>query len=78
MSEFYFDQLLDATELNCPMPLLKTKQALRYLDVGQVLKVIATDAGSVRDFSAFIEHSEHRMLEMFESDSQYFYYIEKH
>lgn len=78
MPEFHFDQYLDATMYNCPMPLLKTKQALRYLDVGKVLKVVATDAGSVRDFSAFIEHSEHEMLEMFEQDQTYYYYIEKH
>ena len=78
MSEFHFDEQLDATMYNCPMPLLKTKQALRYLDEGKVLKVVATDAGSVRDFSAFIEHSEHEMLHMFEKEQQYYYFIKKH
>jgi len=77
MQEREFDEYLDARAFNCPMPLLKTKQALRYLSVGSILKVAATDAGSVRDFSVFIEHSAHQMLEMYESEHVYYYYIKK-
>jgi len=77
MPEIEFDQYLDAKALNCPMPLLKTKQALRYLSVGKILKVATTDAGSVRDFSVFIAHSTHQMLEMYESENVYYYYIKK-
>lgn len=78
MSQTHFDQFLDVKAFDCPMPLLKTKQALRYLNVGEVLKVAATDAGSVRDFSVFIEHSTHQMLDMHETDHVYYYYIKKH
>ncbi|MCJ8298232.1 MAG: sulfurtransferase TusA family protein [Pseudomonadales bacterium] len=75
MSIMHFDQLLDVSEFNCPMPLLKAKQALRYLEQGKVLKVIATDAGSVRDFATFIKHSEHEMLDMYELEQHYYYFI---
>ena len=47
------DRLLDTKGLNCPMPLLKAKQALNRMDVGQILEVISTDQGSVRDFQVF-------------------------
>ncbi len=77
MSELYFDEVLDVSAFNCPMPLLKTKQALRHLEEGKVLKVVATDAGSVRDFSVFIQHSEHQLLDMYEKDQSFYYYILK-
>ncbi|MGB1237203.1 MAG: sulfurtransferase TusA family protein [Pseudomonadales bacterium] len=77
MQNLPFDQYLDATELNCPMPLLKMKQALRYLEPGQVLKIEATDAGSQRDFNAFVNHSEHQMLEEYCVDGVYGYLIQK-
>ena len=77
MSDREFDQFLDALSYQCPMPLLKTKQAIRHMKSGEVLKVIASDKGSVRDFKAFISHSDHEMLEMFEQNDQFFYYIKK-
>ncbi|EPJ54986.1 MAG: hypothetical protein OFPI_05200 [Osedax symbiont Rs2] len=77
MSDIHFDQLLDVTDFNCPMPLLKAKQALRHMHKGAVLQVVATDAGSVRDFSVFIEHSGHEMLERYESEQYYYYFIRK-
>lgn len=48
-----FDEQVDATGLNCPMPILRAKKALTGLASGQVLKIIATDPGSVKDFDAF-------------------------
>ena len=54
---------LDATGLSCPMPLLKAKKALNELAVGDRLRVVATDPGSVRDFQAFAEQSGHLLLE---------------
>lgn len=72
-----FDQLLDASGLSCPLPLLKAKQALNKLDSGSVLKVIATDAGSVRDFNAFTEIAGHEMLVSDEVNDQYIYLIRK-
>lgn len=72
-----FDEMLDASGLSCPLPLLKAKQALNKLNSGQVLKVIATDSGSVRDFSAFTDIAGHQMLSTVELDGQYFYLIRK-
>ena len=54
---------LDATGLTCPMPLLKAKKALNELAVGDRLRVVATDPGSVRDFRVFAEQSGHLLLE---------------
>ena len=47
------DQTLDAKGLNCPLPILKAKKALTDMLSGEVLKVVATDPGSMRDFQAF-------------------------
>jgi tRNA 2-thiouridine synthesizing protein A len=77
MPEITIDQTLDASGLSCPMPLLKTKQALHKLDEGKVLKVIATDAGSVRDVITFVEHSDHTLLESFTEKEPYQYIIRK-
>lgn len=72
-----FDVLLDASGLSCPLPLLKAKQALNRLDAGQVLKVIATDAGSVRDFKAFTDQSDHQLIETFTGADEYIYWIQR-
>ena len=48
-----FDQELDACGLNCPLPILRAKKALNGMQGGQVLHIIATDPGSVKDFEAF-------------------------
>lgn len=68
---------IDARELSCPLPLLKAKQGLHQIDHGQCLLVLATDAGSVRDFHAFIELSSHTMVEFTEEQTHYRYVIEK-
>ena len=47
-----FDQELDASGLNCPLPILRAKKAIAGLESGQVLRIIATDPGSVKDFEA--------------------------
>lgn len=71
------DQELDASGLSCPMPLLKAKLALHQLSPGQVLKVIATDAGSVRDFPAYTEVSDHELLHTFSDDQHFIYWIRR-
>ena len=57
------DKELDARGLNCPLPILKAKKALAELQSGQLLRVIATDAGSVRDFQAFAKQTGNELLE---------------
>ena len=56
------DQELDARGLNCPLPILKAKKALANMNSGQTLKVIATDAGSVRDFQAFAKQTGNELV----------------
>jgi TusA-related sulfurtransferase len=54
---------LDARGLNCPLPILKAKKALADMLSGQVLKIVATDAGSVKDFQAFAKQTGNELLE---------------
>ena len=56
------DRELDARGLNCPLPILKSKKALADMTSGQVLKVMCTDAGSVRDFQAFAKQTGNELL----------------
>jgi tRNA 2-thiouridine synthesizing protein A len=57
------DKELDARGLNCPLPILKAKKALTELSTGQLLKVIATDSGSVRDFQAFAKQTGNALVD---------------
>lgn len=57
------DKEVDTRGLSCPLPILKAKKALSEMQSGQVLKVIATDAGSVRDFIAFAKQTGNELLE---------------
>ena len=71
------DDVLDARSLPCPLPLLKAKQALSRLATGQVLEVMATDAGSWRDFESFIAQSAHEMLAREARGEVYHYWLRK-
>jgi len=68
---------VDATGLACPMPLLKAKRALNAMQIGQRLRVLATDQGSVRDFRVFAEQSGHRLLDSTETEGVYIYLLQK-
>ena len=57
------DQELDTRGLNCPLPILKAKKALTAMQSGQLLKVISTDQGSLRDFAAFAKQTGNELLE---------------
>ena len=73
MSEF--DAELDASNLACPLPIIKAKKAVAALDVGQIIKITATDPGSVKDFSAFCSQTGHELISTTESDGVYTYFI---
>lgn len=75
--EIPVSQVIDATGQPCPLPLLKAKQGLKSLAKGDVLKVIATDPGSVRDFKVFAELSGNRLLYSAEQDQCFVYLLEK-
>ena len=68
---------LDLRGLQCPMPLLKAKLALNGMAASQVLKVVATDPGSERDFHMFAEHSENQILHFSKDETAYCYWIRK-
>ncbi len=68
---------LDAIGLACPMPLLKAKRALNAMQIGQRLRVLATDQGTVRDFRVFAEQSGHLLLDSAEAGGVYTYLFEK-
>jgi TusA-related sulfurtransferase len=57
------DKELDARGLNCPLPILKAKKALADMSSGQILRVVSTDAGSVRDFQAFAKQTGNELVE---------------
>jgi len=69
--------ILDVKGLNCPMPLLKAKKALNELSPGSLLRVFATDPGSVKDFRVFSEQSGHKLLESCDDNGTYSYLLEK-
>lgn len=58
----HFDKEIDARGLNCPLPILRTKKALAELRSGQVLRILATDPGSVKDFAAFSRQTGNELL----------------
>ena len=73
----HVDHELDLSGLSCPMPLLKTKQALNRLESGKVLRVVATDPASERDFKAFSEQSGILLLQAEREDRNYIYWLQK-
>ena len=75
MSEFNSE--LDARGLNCPLPILRAKKAMNGMSSGEVLKIVATDPGSVKDFEAFCRQSGDELMETNEADGEYTYLIKK-
>lgn len=71
------ETILDTKGLTCPMPLLKAKQALNALAPAALLRVYATDPGSVRDFVVFSRQSGHELLESNEQDGVFSYLLKK-
>jgi tRNA 2-thiouridine synthesizing protein A len=72
-----FDEELDASGLNCPLPILRAKKALNTMDSGKVLHIIATDPGSVKDFEAFAKQTGNDLLESKEAGGKYEFLIKK-
>lgn len=72
-----YDKELDASGLNCPLPILRTKKALAELAAGQTLKVIATDPGSVKDMQAFAKQTGNDLLSSEESGGEFAFWLRK-
>ncbi|MEM8844836.1 MAG: sulfurtransferase TusA family protein [Pseudomonadota bacterium] len=72
-----FDQELDACGLNCPLPILRAKKSLSGIESGQVLHIIATDPGAVKDFEAFAKQTGNELLESNEDGGKFHFYVKK-
>lgn len=73
----FADLTLDAKGLNCPLPILKTKKALKDLEIGQVLEILTTDPGSVPDFNAFCRQTGHELLLTEEAATNFRFLVKK-
>ena len=70
-------QEVDARGLNCPLPILKAKKALADLVSGQILKVVSTDAGSLRDFQAFAKQTGNELVEQQSVNGEYIHVLRR-
>jgi len=77
MAEYQEDQLLDARGLLCPMPIVKAGKVMRGMEDGEILKIIATDRGSIVDFPAWCEDTGNELLEWHPEDDGLVFFIKK-
>ncbi len=68
---------IDTRGLNCPLPILKAKKALTDMSSGQVLKVLATDPGSLRDFQAFARQTGNELVEQSSGNNEFTHYLRR-
>ena len=73
----HIDQELGTRGLNCPLPILKAKKALTALQSGQLLRVVATDAGSLRDFAAFAKQTGHELVEQQTQGNEFIHVLKR-
>ena len=72
-----FDHELDASGLNCPLPILRAKKTLAGMNSGQVLHIIATDPGAVKDFEAFSKQTGNSLLESRQEGGKFHFLLKK-
>jgi tRNA 2-thiouridine synthesizing protein A len=72
-----FHKELDARGLNCPLPILKAKKALAEMSSGEILRVIATDPGSVRDFQAFAKQTGNDLVGQNEENKEFTFFMKR-
>jgi len=72
-----FHKEVDTSGLECPMPILRLKQGLKAVEAGQVVKLIATDAGSQSDVPAFCAQTGHHLLRSEAEAGRYLFWVEK-
>lgn len=73
----HFDRELDVKGLHCPLPILRTKKALSEMASGEVLRVLATDPGSLKDFAAFARQTGNDLLSSSEAERVFEYYLKR-
>ena len=72
-----FDRELDVKGLNCPLPILRTKKTLAEMESGQVLRVLATDAGSLKDFPAFAKQTGNELIDQQEENRVFEFFLKR-
>jgi len=72
-----FDLEIDASGLNCPLPLLRLKKGLMEVDSEKIIKIIATDPAAHLDIGVYIEQTGHNMIEFLKQEEQQIFYIRK-
>jgi tRNA 2-thiouridine synthesizing protein A len=72
-----FDKELDTRGLNCPLPILRAKKALNDMQTGQVLKIVATDPGAVKDFQAFSKQTGNDLLSHSEANKEFTFFMKR-
>jgi tRNA 2-thiouridine synthesizing protein A len=72
-----FHKELDARGLNCPLPILKAKKALADMVSGEILRVVATDPGSVRDFQAFARQTGNILIGQSEANQEFTFFMKR-
>jgi len=77
MSEITPNKTLDARGLQCPMPVIKTKQEIDTIEIGEVLEVLATDPGSMADITAWSKSTGNELLKMGKEDGVFKFYIRR-
>jgi len=72
-----YDREVDARGLTCPLPILRAKKALAGMESGQILKIVCTDRGSVRDFQAFAKQTGNDLLRQLTVDAEYLHFLRR-
>ena len=72
-----FDRELDVKGLNCPLPILRTKKALSEMSSGQILRVLATDPGSLKDFPAFAKQTGNELVKQQEENRVFEFFLKR-
>ena len=72
-----FDHELDARGLNCPIPILRTKKFLTTMETGEIVRIMATDPGSVKDFEAFARQTDNELLSSTEAKGEFQFTLKK-
>ena len=75
MNTVQVDKEVDCSGMLCPMPIVLTTKAIKELEIGQVLKMVATDAGAPPDMKAWSRQTGHELLESNEYDGRYTFYF---
>ncbi len=77
MNDTAIDKELDARGLNCPLPILRAKKALNEMQAGQILRIVATDPGAIKDFQAFAKQTGNDLLDSREASAEYTFLMRK-